>query len=49
MNTVNQGVRKLDAMQLVTWQPVYTEDSAPVSYTHLPSGVRTPHPLQRGL
>ena len=29
MNTVNQGVRKLDAMQLVTGQPVYTEDIAP--------------------
>ena len=29
MTTVNQGVRKLDAMQLVTGQPVYTEDIAP--------------------
>ena len=29
MNTVNQGVRKLDALQLVTGQPVYTEDIAP--------------------
>ena len=29
MNTVNQGVRKLDAMQLVTGQPVYAEDIAP--------------------
>ena len=29
MNTVNHGVRKLDAMQLVTGQPVYTEDIAP--------------------
>ena len=31
MTTVNQGVRKLDAMQLVTGQPVYTEDIAPES------------------
>lgn len=29
MTTVNQGMRKLDAMQLVTGQPVYTEDIAP--------------------
>ena len=29
MTTVNQGVRKLDAMQLVTGQPVYAEDIAP--------------------
>ena len=29
MNTVSQPVRKLDAMQLVTGQPVYAEDVAP--------------------
>ena len=29
MNIVSQPVRKLDAMQLVTGQPVYAEDVAP--------------------
>ena len=29
MNTVNRPVRKKDAMQLLTGQPVYTDDSAP--------------------
>ena len=33
--TVNQPVRKKDAMQLVTGQPVYMDDVIPVSYTHL--------------
>ena len=29
MNTVNRPVRKKDAMQLLTGQPVYTDDIAP--------------------
>ena len=29
MKTVNQSVRKKDAMQLVTGQPVYLDDIAP--------------------
>ena len=35
MSFVNKGIRKKDAMSLVTGKPVYTDDIAPVSYTHL--------------
>ena len=35
MKYVNKGIRKKDAMSLLTGKPVYTDDIAPVSYTHL--------------
>ena len=35
MKSVNKAIRKKDAMELLLGKPVYTDDIAPVSYTHL--------------
>ena len=43
MNTVNQPLRKKDAMQLLTGQPVYTQDIAPRDCLVVKL-LRSPHP-----
>lgn len=43
MQTVNQPIRKKDAMQLLTGQPVYTDDIAPANCLVVKL-LRSPHP-----
>ena len=46
MKTVNQPIRKKDAMQLLTGQPVYTDDLAPKDCL-IVKLLRSPHPNAR--